>query len=453
MKKEREPMDEFFRESLENFQITPSAKAKKAFLEEVSYDTKTKFKSWRWLIPVLFVASSAALITIMFMNPKMEGVTVGNSTKNEHAQNEQKATYNSNKNKATYNNIVINTSNVSSEKTTNDILNDKSLIRNKVHTLKNSDATNPEQKTKTPELSQSGLNTQRVEILPVNTIAPEPMAESTPVPSDTNITITETSTPIALQFDTSQTIPPSPPLPPPANSKPKPDREWRISPGLYYSPEWMFQTLEGSKPVTNFGLEGTYRIGRYSIRTGAGLSITKGTNQLAIEYNDYLGSYLKLDSMTFEWNQQHTDLIPTYYLTNKDVWDSLMKLENAKIIKRYTYLQIPLILGYDLISNEHFSLGFRFGPILSILLSSKTLSDDYDPGKKQVISINMITPEQISLNWQLMGGINATYRFAQRFGIEVEPFAKYYLNSVYEDSNNATKPWSIGIRAAIFISF
>jgi hypothetical protein len=215
----------------------------------------------------------------------------------------------------------------------------------------------------------------------------------------------------------------------------------------------MFQTLEGSKPVTNFGLEGTFRIGRYSIRTGAGLSITKGTNQLAIEYNDYLGSYLKLDSMTFSWNQQHTDLIPTYYLTNKDVWDSLMKLENAKIIKRYTYLQIPLILGYDIISKGNFSLGFRVGPVLSILLSSKTLSDDFDPGKKQIISINMITPEQISLNWQLMGGINATYRFARRFGIEVEPFAKYYLNSVYEDSNNATKPWSIGIRAALFISF
>jgi hypothetical protein len=444
MKREREPIDEFFRESLEDYQIAPSDKAKEAFLKEVSHETGTRRGIWRWLIPVLFVATSAALITIFYMTPRMVSVAEGNANNAENEQNEQNAT---NKND------VIYTSNLSSAKATNNVLNGKSVSRNKVQTLKNSDATIPARKTETPELSQPGLNTEGVEIIPVSTITPEPKAESKTIPPDTNIAITEANTPIDVQSDTSRTLPPSPPLPPPADSKPKPDKEWRISPGLYYSPEWMFQTLEGTKPVTNFGLEGTFRIGRYSIRTGAGLSITKGTNQLAIEYNEYLGSYLKLDSMTFSWNQQHTDLIPTYYLTNKDVWDSLMKLENAKIIKRYTYLQIPLILGYDIISKGNFSLGFRVGPVLSILLSSKTLSDDYDPGKKQIISINMITPEQISLNWQLMGGINVTYRFARRFGIEIEPFGKYYLNSVYENSNSSTKPWSIGIRAAVFISF
>lgn len=434
-------MDDFFRESLEDYQIAPSEKAREAFLKEVSHETGTRRGIWRWLIPVIFVATSAALITIFYMTPRMERVAEGNANNPGNRGN------------VSHENRLIYSSNSNSEKTSDNVLKNKSGKPARKETLKNNHEIILSKKAETAELSQSDLNTEGVEIIPVSTITPEPMAESKTILPDTNIAITEANTPIGVQSDTSRTLPPSPPLPPPADSKPKPDKEWRISPGLYYSPEWMFQTLEGSKPVTNFGLEGTFRTGRYSIRTGAGLSITKGTNQLAIEYNDYLGSYLKLDSMTFSWNPQHTDMIPTYYLTNKDVWDSLMKLENAKIIKRYTYLQIPLILGYDIISKGNFSLGFRVGPVLSILLSSKTLSDDFDPGKKQIISINMITPEQISLNWQLMGGINATYRFARRFGIEVEPFAKYYLNSVYEDSNNATKPWSIGIRAALFISF
>jgi len=97
-------------------------------------------------------------------------------------------------------------------------------------------------------------------------------------------------------------------------------------------------------------------------------------------------------------------------------------------------------------------VGVRLGPVLSILMASKKISGEYDPEKKQIISINMITPEQINLNWQILGGINATFRFSRRFGIELEPFAKYYLNSVYEYSGSS-KPWSIGIRGALFISF
>jgi hypothetical protein len=213
----------------------------------------------------------------------------------------------------------------------------------------------------------------------------------------------------------------------------------------------MFNTIEEGKYVNNFGAEGTFTYGKYSIRTGLGLSITKGTNELAVEYNDYLGSYNKLDSMSFTWNGAIHDYIPTYYLKTQDVYDSLMKLDYPKIVKRYTYLQIPVVFGYDVLRSGRFSVGLRAGPILSILLYSKQLSEEYDPGDKKVISINNISPEQVSLNWQVMGGINASVRLSKRINFEIEPMAKYYFNSVYEKSDITKKPWSIGIRCAFII--
>ena len=79
------------------------------------------------------------------------------------------------------------------------------------------------------------------------------------------------------------------------------------------------------------------------------------------------------------------------------------------------------------------------------------MTEDYDPGKKKVIRINNITPEQVSLNWQFMGGINVSVRLTKNLLFEIEPMGKYYFNSVYEKSEITRKPWSIGIRTAFII--
>ena len=157
--------------------------------------------------------------------------------------------------------------------------------------------------------------------------------------------------------------------------------------------------------------------------------------------------------MDFTWSAPSQQYIPKYYMSNQDVWDSLMKLDYAKVVKRYTYLQVPMIMGYDFWQSERISFGIRLGPEMSVLLASKQLSMEYDPGKNRVISINDIAPGQVSLNWQVMGGIHTAFRLTDNLFFEVEPWVKYYFNSVYEKPANNTKPWSIGIRAAFVVKF
>jgi len=434
MNKARNPIDDYFREALDDYQITPSVKAKKAFMGEVLKMTRPLSPVWRWMIPVLLVSVAALVVTVITIFPTPLQTTSPQQTTSANPKN--------------------------SANQTTSVSPPKREISSAFPAPKRS-GTPPQPELLSGTLTMESPNTVPMQSpeSPKTTLVPTRDAPKL-VPASDTVTVPQ---PVAAtdkvtppQSDTLATNPSKPTYPLQLTTCMRsaiPYKEWRISAGLYFSPEWMFHTLEGTKQATNFGVEGSFRIGRYSIRTGAGLSITKGTNQLAIEYNDYLGNYLKLDSITFRWDASHSNLIPTYFLSNKNVYDSLMKLENAKIIKRYTYLQVPLILGYDIIAREKFSLGFRVGPVMSVLLSSRQISAAYDPGKKQIISINMITPEQIALNWQIMAGINATFRFSRRFGLELEPFGKYYLNSVYENSGDSPKPWSLGVRAAFFISF
>ncbi|MEI7492665.1 MAG: hypothetical protein WCK92_14790 [Bacteroidota bacterium] len=232
-----------------------------------------------------------------------------------------------------------------------------------------------------------------------------------------------------------------------------PPKKWNISAGAYYTPEWMFNTLNGDKFVNNFGVEGTFHFGRYSVRTGVGLSITSGSNEMLRQTNSYLGAYNALDSISFQWNQQHTSLVPTYFTQQKSVYDSTLTYNYSYNKKRYTYLQVPLILGYDFWQNNWLSLGVRGGAVMSLLVKSENLSDTYNEGNDKVITINNVSPDRIQLNWQGIGGVNATFRLSRRFSIEVEPDVRYYFNSVYESSEVTTKPWSLGVRAAIVVTW
>jgi hypothetical protein len=126
-----------------------------------------------------------------------------------------------------------------------------------------------------------------------------------------------------------------------------------------------------------------------------------------------------------------------------------MKTQQARLIKRYTYLQVPLILGYDFLRTQHFSIGLRAGPVISFLLKTEQISDNYDPGKDHIIQINQITPDRIQTNWQFIGGINAGFGITRRLWLEIEPDVRYYFNSVYEKPANNTKPWSAGFRVAL----
>ena len=155
-------------------------------------------------------------------------------------------------------------------------------------------------------------------------------------------------------------------------------------------------------------IEGTFYRGPVSIRTGAGISISKGITENAVQYNDYLGTYNKLDSITFIYNESSHDFMPNLYMSEEKVWDSIPKVDSTNVVKRYTYLQIPLVLGFDFWQRGRITVGVRIGTVMSVLLDSKQLSGPYNPGENQVVGIDGITPDRVSINWQAIGGLNAS---------------------------------------------
>ncbi len=220
---------------------------------------------------------------------------------------------------------------------------------------------------------------------------------------------------------------------------------------LFYRPEITYNLIENNKVSHSFGVDVQYRFfnDRYSIRTGFGLSITKGYYEYATDYQEYLGAFEKLDSITFAWDERQYHLNSTYYMSEKEVFEDTLTTTYSKINKEHYYLQIPMMLGYDFISTKSWRMGLRAGPRLSVLIKTKTLNQLQDWGRNRVIQINQITPERIQANWQFVGAANLGVMTKGRLFFELEPQFTYYFNSVYEKADYGKSPWSLSLRLAI----
>ncbi|NOU48399.1 MAG: hypothetical protein HOO86_15245 [Bacteroidales bacterium] len=235
--------------------------------------------------------------------------------------------------------------------------------------------------------------------------------------------------------------------------KPSQNRNQSALVNVYYRPEMIYNIIGNEKLMQSFGAEFQYKLfdNKYIIGTGLGLSISNGYYEYAIDYNEYLGTFDKLDSISFDFDAQRFEMTQTVHTSEEVVFDTATQTEYARIYRQFVYLQIPFMIGYDFIRKENFSLGVRFSPILSILLTNKPIYFHYDAGFNQIIQINRITPERVHTNWQLTTGFNFTRYTKSRLFFEIEPRFTYYFNSVYQKSDHTNPPYGFGIRLGIGI--
>lgn len=219
---------------------------------------------------------------------------------------------------------------------------------------------------------------------------------------------------------------------------------------IYYKPEILFNIIDNNKLINGFGAEWQIRPGSsgFIARTGLGLSISKGYNEYQVNYNNYLGSYMQLDSVTFILAENNYHLAPVIHQSEQQVYDTAVDALPAKVYQTYLYLQVPLMLGYDVYSNEKLSFGLRAGAVFSLLLNNKSAGVNYNLGEDQFVSMDRLTPARRDMIWQLTGGVNFTIRGPKRLFVEMEPQASYYFKAMHQENEGSRQPYSVGLRIA-----
>jgi cytoskeletal protein RodZ len=454
--KENNDIDKLLRASLDSYRPAPAPSGKERFLEEAASIMPGKARRGGYWLPIstaiVFLAITGGLVWYFASAPDSD-LTAPSTISN----NEVTAPYS--QNKPSENSTVIKeksnieTSNDSQQSAVGSRQSTVSSQQSAVGSRQSAVGSQQDEPVATTQEEATALNNEKVSsqqsAVGSRQLAIGNMEPGTLEPETLEPGTLEPETVSSQNPDTNQNSK----LIPPAGAQNSKFQQGRSMYSLFYKTEYLFNTNEKEKMVNSLGIEYQFRPFHPSLamRVGAGISLSPGNYNYGIDYNEYMGSYLHLDSVSFSLAADNFHLETTYHQTEKTVYDTALQTEYLSTDKRFVYLYVPVMLGYDFIRTEKLTFGFRAGPALSVLLNQKAAMPDYDAGQNQLVGVNLLTPQREILNWQVMGGLNVTFISKNDYFLEIEPAFSWYLNQPAGNEGSRKYPYSLGIRLAIGI--
>jgi len=418
---DQEKMDQWLREQLKDYRPALSDASKDRFLSGVYGKTTTNNKTkFAILLITALLLPLAAILLFKTNNTEIRTMPVKNVPSTNTSEPKNTPT-------------VKSTS----------IVKNISIVKKTLEPYSNYESTKPEIKPNVisdyyPKSDDLVIKAENTEIKPLNNEADQSMnidsVITEPYPADT-LTVEK--------------------LPDPEQKIKRDQYLWNTALSIHYRPELLYNVIGNEKLLQNFGIEYNKRLfnGNYIVGTGLGISLTRGYYEYAIEYNEFLGNFQRLDSITFDWQPASFTMQQTLHTSEERVFDSKISKDYAKVERKFIYLQVPLILGYDFYNNHRWSAGVRVNPVLSLLLSRKPVDFRYETGENRLIQINRITPDRVRANWQLAAGVTVSRRLSENLWIELQPGFAYYFNSVYEKPVITESPWSVSLKIALGLRY
>jgi hypothetical protein len=194
-----------------------------------------------------------------------------------------------------------------------------------------------------------------------------------------------------------------------------------------------------------------YHFSKFSIQTGVGLGFVydEGTYNVKYLSKDSIGYFT--DIISFYIDPQNQVVFNT---KNVAVYDSLQHFADDRTKNRYTYLEIPLMLGYQILETNKLSLDVVCGPSLSFLIGTHEAQPSIVYENARIIRTDDNSPRRVKTNWKIGLGLHLEFRMTKNLGCYIEPSYKYFFNTYTNDTeSNARNPYSFGIGLGIQYHF
>lgn len=482
MKRETHPIDDLFREVLNDHTVAPSDASRSRFLEEASVGGIIKgTPRWPWLNIFLVAGFIGVAVVLYFLFSQKQGTTPGvtplEATTSTQTTVSTTTSSLSNNPSHTTNNTISATSNTKNSSGQSKALQTTEIVSNSKSYKQNNLITQTSQKPRlevvdspvqpvnafisekepgelivpnaSPATPESNVIASPKEVIPVTPeLSPSQTLEikgETPASGDVNSSGQSGDSPEAQPEGSGSSASSQSPGPTGPNGK-KPV----FTPYLRYNIE---KNLNDDNLVHTLGLEGRLKYGRFYLQSGASFLVRNGEKHNRVQLNEYLGNFKKLDSITFNWDQKQYHLLPTYHMSKTDVYDSTLKLDEYLVFKQYRKVRIPIMLGYEVLQKGRFTLAVQSGAEWDLYLGSDEKSGSYDAGQNKVVNIDNL-PDPLARNlvyWK--SDISIGCRITKRMILLAEPHIKYLLNPVESSSGEELKIWNPMLKGSLIIEF
>lgn len=200
-----------------------------------------------------------------------------------------------------------------------------------------------------------------------------------------------------------------------------------------------------------------------SVKIGYALS-KRLTVQTGISYNRYSQEYgspknLKMESPVIDEtliNAKSGKILPAQTSagnllqnnnTMREASYTLFSATPTNIEQAFGYIEIPILLQYNLLAHRHFDFFVKGGIGINRLISNNVYNTDNGRNKiGQIEGLRMI-------NYTSQLGVGLEYQLNSIIKIHIEPTLKYHLKSLNTDKNFNYKPYAIGVYTGLKVNF
>lgn len=125
------------------------------------------------------------------------------------------------------------------------------------------------------------------------------------------------------------------------------------------------------------------------------------------------------------------------------------EIKNYDNLNKYTYLNIPLLVGYTFYDRDKVSLAAKAGGNLGIFIHAKGKGISW-ADRRSVIQLNESELHFMKTNFSWIFGMAVNYRFNDRFNFIIEPWYRGSLNSMFESTHPVSaKVNSVGLNVGL----
>lgn len=196
------------------------------------------------------------------------------------------------------------------------------------------------------------------------------------------------------------------------------------------------------------------KLKRFYIETGIGFQKMKEQGNFKIDYksNDSIGYYNKV--VSFELNPSNPNEL-LYNIKTTTVYDSIKHYMLQSPLYYYNYISIPIKFGYCFYKHPKFSISAETGIIYSLLTSTLSPNVSYNDPESQLIGITNNTPIRVEHNFRIHIALRLNYNISKTISLNAQPEFTSFLNSIYEkqSTSNKAKPYTMGMRFGICFDF
>ena len=176
-----------------------------------------------------------------------------------------------------------------------------------------------------------------------------------------------------------------------------------FSVGLGIMPELTFHKSTSSYSKVDYcvGANIAWHIMKFYIRPGIsiGYMYDDGIYQVSYKHNDSIGFYYQV--VSFNPDPHHPGEL-NYQTVKRTVFDSIVHLSRDQTRNRYQFIQIPLMLGFDVYETRNFRLSVQAGPAVSFFTGDReTIYQSADLSDARLLSREQRTYPLKKANWQI----------------------------------------------------